>query len=882
MAVNSYKQDEHSTDVGKMKTLMRLFSYLLDYKKEILAVLAIMAFCVFVSLVNPLIMENAIDKHISTGDFPGLAKLIGIAVVLNVIMILFVKLRMLIMAKVCNSILVTIRQQLYTHIQTLDFSFFDSRPTGKILARIIGNINSLKDVLGNCVTTLIPDFFTICAVVVIMFFKNPVLAAASLISLPLMIFCMWFIQVYSHKRWQIHRKKSSNLNAFVHEDLSGIRIIQSFSAEQETMATFHQLTDEHRDSFIDAVRLNDAFGSAIDICWAIGTFALYFTGIVLLGPDKISLGILIAFGSYISMFWNPIMNLSNFYNQIITNIAGAERIFEILDTESKISDADGVTKLPPVKGAVTFDHVSFSYDGEKRVLDDVSFQIKPGETIALVGPTGAGKTTIVNLISRFYDIQTGHILIDDYDVQKISIESLRQQMGVMTQDNFLFSGTIKDNIRYGKLDATDEEIIAAAKAVNAHDFILKLEKGYDTVLSERGGGLSIGQKQLLAFARTMVSDPRILILDEATSSIDTNTEILVQEGIEQLLKGRTSFVIAHRLSTIQKADRIFVIDNGRIIEEPLADERPVAPKRMVFMLAALILGLAIPVGIVYLHDLLKYKIENREDVEAITGVSILAELPLVKKTGEGSIVVRENKNDLMEEMFRGLRTNLLFMLGKDERVILFSSTQPGEGKSFVAGNLAVSLAYLGKRVVVVGMDIRKPGLNKVFNISRKMEGITNYLSDPDHVELFDMVQRSDISPNLDILPGGPIPPNPTELVARDVLERAIARLKERYDYVILDTAPIGMVTDTAIIGRVADMCVYVCRADVTPKAGFSYINVLRRERKFPKLATVINGLDMTKRKNSYGYGYGKKYGYGKGYGYGYGYGYGFEAGDKKK
>lgn len=370
------------------------------------------------------------------------------------------------------------------------------------------------------------------------------------------------------------------------------------------------------------------------------------------------------------------------------------------------------------------------------------------------------------------------------------------------------------------------------------------------------------------------------------TSSDSNPAIInMNAGIEAMRRNvKTTVNSVLRGLQIAKAD----IDRqagkfeSRIIEEPLADERPVAPKRMVFMLAALILGLAIPVGIVYLHDLLKYKIENREDVEAITGVAILAELPLVKKTGEGSIVVRENKNDLMEEMFRGLRTNLLFMLGKDERVILFSSTQPGEGKSFVAGNLAVSLAYLGKRVVVVGMDIRKPGLNKVFNISRKMEGITNYLSDPDHVELFDMVQRSDISPNLDILPGGPIPPNPTELVARDVLERAIARLRERYDYVILDTAPIGMVTDTAIIGRVADMCVYVCRADVTPKAGFSYINVLRRERKFPKLATVINGLDMSKRKNSYGYGYGKKYGYGKGYGYGYGYGYGFEAGDKKK
>lgn len=370
------------------------------------------------------------------------------------------------------------------------------------------------------------------------------------------------------------------------------------------------------------------------------------------------------------------------------------------------------------------------------------------------------------------------------------------------------------------------------------------------------------------------------------TSSDSNPAIInMNAGIEAMRRNvRTTVNSVLKGLQIAKADidRQASKFESRIIEEPLADERPVAPKRMVFMLAALILGLAIPVGIVYLHDLLKYKIENREDVEAITGVAILAELPLVKKTGEGSIVVRENKNDLMEEMFRGLRTNLLFMLGKDERVILFSSTQPGEGKSFVAGNLAVSLAYLGKRVVVVGMDIRKPGLNKVFNISRKMEGITNYLSDPDHVELFDMVQRSDISPNLDILPGGPIPPNPTELVARDVLEKAIARLKERYDYVILDTAPIGMVTDTAIIGRVADMCVYVCRADVTPKAGFSYINVLRRERKFPKLATVINGLDMTKRKNSYGYGYGKKYGYGKGYGYGYGYGYGFEAGDKKK
>lgn len=320
-------------------------------------------------------------------------------------------------------------------------------------------------------------------------------------------------------------------------------------------------------------------------------------------------------------------------------------------------------------------------------------------------------------------------------------------------------------------------------------------------------------------------------------------------------------------------------NNGRIIEKPLPDKAPVSPKKPIIALAALVLGLGLPVGFVYLRDLLKYKIETREDVEKITDVPIIAELPVSERPEKGAIVVRENHNNIMEEMFRGLRTNLLFVLEKNQKVILFSSTQPGEGKSFVAGNTAVSLAFLGKKVIVVGMDIRKPGLNKVFNLSRRAEGITNYLSDPEHVNLFDMIQKSDISDNLDILPGGPVPPNPTELVARDVLDKAIELLKEKYDYVILDTAPIGMVTDTAIIGRVADACVYVCRADVTPKAGYEFINVLKREKKFAKLMTVINGIDMSKRKHSYGYGYGKKYGYGKGYGYGYGYGY---EGEQKK
>lgn len=572
MPINAIKDDEQTVEVAKSVTLLRLLTYLLAYKKEIIIVLLIMAYIVFVSLINPLILETAIDDYIRPGDLKGLLGLLGVSFLLNITMVAGIRIRMGMMAQVCNKVLLTIRQELYTHIQTLDFHFFDSRPTGKILARIIGDINSLKDVLQNSVISLIPDFISVSAVVVIMFIKNPALAAASLSTLPIMMGGMWLIQVYSHKRWQLHRKKSSNLNAFLHEDLSGIRIIQSFTAETETRTDFNQLVDEHRDSFIRAVRLNDAFGSVVDICWAVGLIALYFVGIRVIGTDKVSLGTFVAFGTYISMFWFPIMNLSNFYNQLITNIAGAERIFEIMDTPPEITDDSEVTELPPIAGTVTFRDVSFSYDDETIVLDHVSFTVHPGETIALVGPTGAGKTTVVNLISRFYDVQKGQVCIDEADVKKVTIESLRRQMGIMTQDNFLFSDTIKENIRYGKLDATDEEIIAAAKAVRAHDFIIQLDQGYDTVLSERGGGLSIGQKQLLAFARTMVSQPRILILDEATSSIDTQTELLIQEGIESLLKGRTSFVIAHRLSTIKRADRIFVIDEGRIVEEGNHDQ----------------------------------------------------------------------------------------------------------------------------------------------------------------------------------------------------------------------------------------------------------------------------------------------------------------------
>lgn len=533
-----------------------------------------MCITIAINLVNPLIIERAVNVHIANRDMKGLMLLCLFGVGLNVVNVAGIKLRMYMLAKISNQVLLDIREAVYEHIQKLSFHFFDTRPTGKILARVIGDVNALKNILSDSVTTLIPDFITLVAVAVIMIVKNPKLAIASFVTVPFLIVAMSIIEKLGHKRWQSYRKKTSNMNAYLHENLSGIRVVQSFAAETESLESFTELVDEQKKAFVGAVRVSDMFSPTIEISWGVGGFLLYFIGIRVLGVGAVGVGTFMAFTSYLSMFWSPIRNLANFYNKIVTNISAAERVFDILDTEPDIRDEEGAEQLPKIEGRVEFDHVSFAYSDEPdvMVLKDVSFKVKQGETIALVGPTGAGKSTVINLISRFYNATRGRVLVDDTDVKSVTLKSLREQMGIMTQDNFLFSGTIKDNIRYGKLDATDEEIVEAARSVHAHDFISKLEKGYDTEINERGTRLSNGQRQLIAFARTMISKPQILILDEATSSIDTHTEALVQQGIEAMLAGRTSFVIAHRLSTIKNADRIFVIDDGQIKESGSHDE----------------------------------------------------------------------------------------------------------------------------------------------------------------------------------------------------------------------------------------------------------------------------------------------------------------------
>jgi ATP-binding cassette, subfamily B, multidrug efflux pump len=574
MARNSINKDE---DLGKRSNgeiILRLFTYLKPYKFKVSIVITLMVFVMICTVINPYLLKICIDDYIVKSDFKGLMIIAGLMIGYNFIAMIVSNIRMKMMAKITNTILIDIRQELYTHIQKLTFSFFDNRPVGKILARVMGDVNSLQELFNNSITSLIPEVLSLVSVGIIMFYINFRLALASLLMLPFLMAAIFAIEGISRKRWQVYRAKRSNFNGFTHESFSGMKIIQSFAVESNKSKAFDELVTKMMDGFISAIRLNDLFWPIVELSWGVGALVVYWYGTKMIygDPKSLTIGTLVAFVSYVGMFWRPIINLTQFYNTLVTNFASAERIFEILDIEPDIKDGVGITKMPKIKGCVEFKDVTFGYEDGTVVLDNVSMKIHPGETIALVGPTGAGKTTIVNLVSRFYDTQKGEVMIDGKNVKHVELESLRSQMGIMLQDTFLFSTSIKENIRYGRLDATDEEVIAAAKAVSAHGFIIKLEKGYETEVNERGSRLSVGQRQLISFARALLANPRILILDEATSNIDTNTERLVQNGIEKLLHGRTSFVIAHRLSTIRDCDRIMAIDNGKIVESGTHDE----------------------------------------------------------------------------------------------------------------------------------------------------------------------------------------------------------------------------------------------------------------------------------------------------------------------
>ena len=571
MARNKYDVDEELQEGFNLSHLKRLIRYMKPYKNKIILSVTLMIISSFVSLLGPYLIKIALDDIIPSGNLVNLV-ILSVIYALSLILVSgFMKQRIITMGKVGQDILVDMRKDLFVNLQTLPFSYYDSRPHGKILVRVVNYINSLSDLLSNGFVNLIADTVTLIITVIFMFVLDYRLALVSLLGLPLLMTVIMSIKKAQRRAHQKLSSKQSNMNAYVHESINGIKVTQSFSREEENMRIYKDVCKQYSDAWIDSVKLNFLVWPSIDIISVASVALIYLFGILVF-DSSIKVGVLVAFIGYVWRFWAPITNIGNFYNTIINAMAYLERIFETMDEKPLIHDKADATTLPPIEGHVEFKDVTFMYEEDNPILKNININIQSGESIALVGPTGAGKSTIVSLISRFYDINEGQILIDGIDIRDVTLKSLREQMGIMLQDSFIFSGTIMDNIRYGNLEATDEEVIAAAKVVRAHDFIMEFENGYYTEVNERGSRLSVGQRQLISFARALLADPKILILDEATSSIDTQTELLLQKGLDELLKGRTSFIIAHRLSTIKNSSRIMYIDNGSIVECGTHDE----------------------------------------------------------------------------------------------------------------------------------------------------------------------------------------------------------------------------------------------------------------------------------------------------------------------
>ncbi len=568
MARNKYDVDEILEDKFDVNQLKRLAGYIRPYKKQMLVVLFLMLSASALGMLIPKFFMLVMDVSIPNKDMRSIVFYSVMTMLIALYTCVSLRIKIKLMTQIGQDIVHSIRYDIFEHLQELPFSYYDERPHGKIQVRVVNYVNNLSDLLSNGIINTITDLCNLFFIIAFMLSINVKLTLVCLCGLPVLAVVIVALKKKQRKAWQIQSNKQSNLNAYIAESINGIRVTQSFVREDENSGIFNRLSDGYREAWMRAVKFNFIMGPSVDIISTITTAFIYVLGISWMSnPDSgITVGVLIAFTAYISRFWNPINTLASFYNSLLTAISYLERIFETIDEPVLVKDAEGAMEMPPIKGDVEFKNVTFSYEDGVEILKKVSFKAKKGQTVAIVGPTGAGKTTIVNLLSRYYNVDSGEVLIDGIDISKVTIRSLRKQMGVMMQDSFIFSGTVMDNIRYGNKEVSDEQVIRAAKTVCAHDFIMEMENGYYTQINERGSRLSQGQRQLISFARALLADPKILILDEATSSIDTETEILLQKGLNELLKGRTSFIIAHRLSTIKNADFIMYIDAGGIAE----------------------------------------------------------------------------------------------------------------------------------------------------------------------------------------------------------------------------------------------------------------------------------------------------------------------------
>lgn len=563
---NTYREDEVLETPFNFRHLLRASVYIKKYLKKMALALILSAAGGVAALFAPMLTQKALDRAIPDKDAEMLFVLVAVLVFVYVVSVIFTTIRSRIMVNVSQSIIYDIRKDLFAHLQKLPFQYYDDRPHGKILIRVVNYVNSVSDMLSNGLINVVLEILNLIFIVIFMFCVSVKLSLVVLAGVPLLALFMLWVKKRQRRAWQQVSNKNSNLNAYLQENIVGAKVTQIFAREEENAETFAELCDRCRRAWMKAVRYSNLVWPGIDniSVWVRG--AIFLFGLLVLGQGDASLGTIVAIASYAARFWQPIMNLGNIFNNFINNIAYLERIFETMDEPVTVDDAEDAVKMPKIRGEVTFENVTFGYEAGKEVLKNLSFTVKPGESVALVGPTGAGKSTIVNLISRFYNVNGGRILIDGQDISGVTLHSLRSQMGIMLQDSFIFSGTIEDNIRYGRLDASEQEIIEASKTVCADEFIRRFADGYQTEVKERGSLLSQGQKQLISFARTLLSDPAILVLDEATSSIDVQTERALQQGLNAMLQGRTSFIIAHRLSTIKNCDKIMYIDQGGILE----------------------------------------------------------------------------------------------------------------------------------------------------------------------------------------------------------------------------------------------------------------------------------------------------------------------------
>lgn len=577
MARNKFDVDETLESPFQIKHLKRAFHYIKKQRGRMLTAFILSALASVAVLFIPKITQWVLDVAVPAGDTAMLGKMALAFMGIILVSIIFTVIRARLMAYASQEIIYDIRKDLFAHLQRLPFSYYDSRPAGKILVRVINYVNSVSDILSNGIINSILEIINIVFIVVFMYSTNAVLATVVIAGLPLFAAVIWFLKPRQRKAWQNQSNKNSNYNAYLAESIDGVKVSQLFTRQEVNGSIMRRLATACRQAWMRAIYISNSVWLSSEVITQIVFTVLYTAGVYWLGGEMVSFGVILAMGQYVSRFWQPITNLANIYNSFVNNLAYLERIFETMDEPVVVDDKPDAKELPAIDGQVDFEDVTFGYEEGINVLEHLNLHVKAGESIALVGPTGAGKSTVVNLLCRFYNLNSGRIVLhgedgSSHDITDVTLHSLRTQLGIMLQDSFIFSGTILDNIRYGRLDATEAEVRKAAEMVRADDFIREMPQGYKTAVNERGNRLSQGQKQLVSFARTLLSDPRILILDEATSSIDTKTEKLLQEGIQALLKNRTSFIIAHRLSTIKNCDRILYISNKGILESGSHDE----------------------------------------------------------------------------------------------------------------------------------------------------------------------------------------------------------------------------------------------------------------------------------------------------------------------